>query len=150
MTGNLTDEQKERIRKFAHVLRTTKKQQGVGKLIRYLSPWKKEYCCLGIACELAIKDGLKLDQTKKTIEYYGASSEVVMLFGSSRDETYSVLPTEVMRYFGFTDDDPTLRVSGWDISTATDLNDERRYSFEQIADAFERTYLRDNNEPTIE
>lgn len=139
---NLTDEQKARVAKLVHALRTTKKQQGRSRLARYLNSRKREYCCLGIACEVAIKDGLKLKHNKETIAFYGGKTETVTTYGDDYDSSYSLLPGNVVEYYGFNSSDPRLVTADGDASSATFLNDDLRYNFEKIADAFERTYLR--------
>lgn len=55
--NNLTDDQKERIRLFVRSLRTTKRRQGTSWLVAkaFGEPNRRQYCCLGIACEVAKK-----------------------------------------------------------------------------------------------
>lgn len=128
----MTPEQKDRVRKLVRVLRTTKRKQGTGNLAKILTPRQKSYCCLGIACEMAIKEGLEVD---REVERY-AHANVVRYGG-----TTTTLPKLVMDWFGFEDFDPTLIDESEIRTTATDLNDERNYNFKRIAAAFERTYL---------
>jgi hypothetical protein len=138
----LTPEQKDRVRKLVHALRTTKKQQGTGKLARYLSPNRKAYCCLGIACEVAHANGLPLKRKKENA--YVMSTDPIVRYVSpsnAEDSSASMLPSEVANWYGFSDIDPPLISEHGDRSFATELNDGRHYNFKRIAAAFERTYL---------
>lgn len=139
----MTPEQKDRVRKLVRALKTTKKKQGTGKLSRYLSPYQREYCCLGIACEVAMADGLELNRERRTDTYATHKEDVVRYVNgnNTEDGSASMLPQVVADWYGFSDIDPPLLSEHNDLSFATDLNDGRKYSFKRIAAAFERTYL---------
>lgn len=130
-----TSEQKARVRKLVETLRTTKKRQGRGLLATRGNKTVK-YCCLGIACEVAIADGLDLKKR------YSANS---INYHSGADSASATLPYSVQKWYGFDQFDPYVYLEDGSLSTATDLNDDLKYNFRQIADAFERTYLSDNN-----
>lgn len=147
-----TEPNQERIRRFVAALRSGKLAQTTGRLHRLNYPGQKEgFCCLGVACEVAIEDGLELDT---------ATSGGVVQYGGSRQSGY--LPTEVMNWYGFDTRDPYLKLPGrkilgrfvwWRLFwqpkfvledrkvKATVANDEFKMSFKQIADGFEREYL---------
>lgn len=96
-------------------------------------------CCLGVGCEVAITNGLSV-----SIE------EVDNLL--SYDGEQALLPESVSGWFGFDDFNPLLKFGDQWI-TASDTNDnhlfgdggklEYIYTWDQIADAFERTYIYD-------
>lgn len=77
------------------------------------------YCCLGVACAIYEK------QTKKNIP----SSE----WGKS------YLPNEVQKWLGLDKDDPYITKT----LTAAFVNDERGWDFKKVANAIEKTYLKD-------
>lgn len=72
------------------------------------------YCCLGVACRVA---GMRP-------------------FGESFGEESAVLPKRAMRWLGVEDDNPKIGRFA-----AATLNDEKGYSFSQIADAIEKHWL---------
>lgn len=115
------------------------------------------YCCLGVACEVAIGDGLNIEVDKPADEpaqYDGEDGE---------------LPSSVRAYFGFGTSNPVLAQKKvlvrngnrpsyltdnvyledpiWNGTYrdvfASELNDEYGWSFNQIADAFERVFILD-------
>lgn len=89
------------------------------------------YCCLGVACEVAIANGVNVEQAESV------SSQIRF------NESTAYLPRVVQEWYGFTHADPRLahpaRPDGSETTAAT-LND-RGQPFRVIADAFERTYL---------
>ena len=98
---------------------------------------------MGIACEVAIADGLGLSRKREQSHY-----ETIVRYGDaeSRDlhvlaSSTSMLPDAVQDWYGFNEADPVLYSEIGTLVTATGLNDRRKYDFKRIADAFERTYL---------
>lgn len=77
------------------------------------------YCCLGVACVVAAKHDV-------ISGYYKG-----------------ILPPEVAEWFGFPGDhaNPQLNDEEGAPSAASTRNDVYRWTFEQIADGFERTYV---------
>ena len=63
------------------------------------------YCCLGVACELAMENGIRLGKRKET------TSGVYHYIGSNRQELTGVLPYEVMKWLGFADNNGMLILS---------------------------------------
>ena len=121
---------KARVRKLVKELRTTKKNQGHGKL------HKREntvhyYCCLGIGCEVAIKNGCKVTVTSRTPH----NRMTVYHY----DESWLTLPDSVKKWYGFSDSDPIL-IENKNV-TASALNDDYNWSFKRIATAFEKRFL---------
>lgn len=103
------------------------------------------YCCLGVVCEVAIKAGVEV----RKAEVLGSDGEVWTLYDGER----SLPPDSVMEWaFGpqhaesrlsvLIDSEPDLD-DGDDDDTVevelVELNDSRGWSFEQIADAIERS-----------
>ena len=125
MMLTLTLEQRENIQKLVHELRTTEKLQGQD----YLAS-RGTYCCMGIACEIALSNGVKLDV------YRPSAGRPVWYYNS-----LYTLPKEVQDFYGFDNSDPALFAEDGELSCASELNDLKNYSFTRIADAFERTYL---------
>lgn len=141
---NLTDDQKEHIRLFVRSLRTTKRQQGTGWLSAK-SGKRQQYCCLGIACEVAKKYATEF-QLKGVSNGY----QVIKHDFSTSDET--ILPDAVADWYGFRTCDPRLYVpkslrvrpsftGQEEYRSATSLNDSLGFSFAEIADCFEFNYL---------
>lgn len=163
----LTNEQKDNVRQLIAALRGGYKyKQTTTALSRrvYLNKDGKEYkqpvrkyCCLGVGCEIAIKNGLEL-----TIETQGSYR--------SYNGSTSYLPVEARDFFGFEHDNPDLLIppllrgliteghirdlvrsghyhqdmSGYhpqNVIGASYLNDKVGFNFGQIADCFEYTYV---------
>lgn len=123
----MTTPNKENIRKWVDALRSGEYQQIQG----WLGKPGKGFCCLGVACEVAIKDGL--DLSKDTYVYEDVNDEV---FQYGPAETY--LPNAVgVDWLGL--DDIEL---GPDGDSPVHYNDALGYSFSQIADLIEEKYLR--------
>lgn len=123
---------KERVRKFVAALRSGKFQQGAEYLgLHHTYTDKDTYCCLGVACEVAIAEGLKLEKVgnRNAYEYNG--------------ERYG-LPGAVMYWYGFSTPNPAFSdKTGFGLypANATVANDIKHYDFYKIADLFEQTYL---------
>lgn len=116
---------KERIRQWLDALRSGNYKQGKGALQR-----NGEFCCLGVACEVAIKNelGIKVSHDADGFVQYGTE--------------YNHLPPVVGEWFGFERGDMFNPRLGDGIgSDAIRANDELKLSFEEIADALEKRYL---------
>lgn len=118
---------RERVQLLVDALRSGEFQQGQCRLNR-----NETLCCLGVACEVAIRHGV----TVRREEYSDSYDRWV-----EYDGEIAYPPSSVTAWFGFTDNDPMLFSPTGEPSRATWMNDERDYSFAQIADAFERTFL---------
>lgn len=120
---------KERVALLVAALRSGKYKQGREYL--GLIGNNVTHCCLGVACEVAIENGLGIPTTR--IDGY------VMFDGAE-----SVLPASVRDWYGFDSADPFLKLSldrFYNVKRATVMNDSRRYRFDVIAIAFEQTFL---------
>ena len=131
----LTKEQQERVKLLVAALRSKKYRQGKYGLSKYSRTAKRrKLCCLGVACEVARQNGLALRVHTDAAgwRYY--------------DDSHAVLPQIVRDWFGFDRSDPLLQNETYaDPVNASALNDNLNYKFPQIADAFERTYLKGAN-----
>ena len=106
----------------------------------------KDYCCLGVACEVAIKDGVDVLRTPKAgecgVSGCGTCASV------SYDGEGAVLPSSVCQWLGISALNPTLKAPGecGVTATASTANDTHKWSFAQIADAIENTFLTDGED----
>ena len=131
---------REGIQALVDALRSGEFEQGYS----YLKMGNR-YCCLGVACEIAIRNG---------VELHTATLDGVTAFNSRKVD----LPAKVSAWFNLEDSDPTLKVppalyerrrterlpvpmSAASTTTAIALNDTFNFSFAEIADCFEHTYL---------
>lgn len=126
---------KERIKLLVDALRSGKFEQGRITLTEIYVAYNKTNemdCCLGVACKVAMANGLELDRTVR--------GNYVFYNGND-----TALPDEVLDWYGFSDEDPVLAEPSEDsdhrLITAIAANDALKYDFEQIADLFEKKYL---------
>lgn len=122
---------KERIQLLVDALRSGRYRQGRGTLAFYDKKQRKvQYCCLGVACEVARANGLNVPREKFGESYrYGDNDREL--------PQISVMPNSVAEWYGL---DPNPYLSAM---TATQANDAMLLSFRQIANEFEKTYLND-------
>lgn len=119
---------KERVMLLVDALRSGKYKQGKASLGKQ-SQDGEENCCLGVACEVAIENGLELDK-----EY----TENIVFY----DNEATILPNSVRKWYGFKYNNPELLTGLGFVHgvPATMVNDEYGYSFEKISDMFKKTY----------
>jgi hypothetical protein len=123
----------ENIKKWVDALRSGKYKQGKGFL-----NMDGEYCCLGVACELAIANGVKVEVAKDVHR-----GDDAILY----DGLHGYLPGVVAEWLGtgfssgFQDGENDvvigLDAEGYEMS-ATSANDDADMTFDQIADAIEQ------------
>jgi hypothetical protein len=116
--------------KWVDALRSGEFEQAKGALYK-----NGGYCCLGVACEVALRDGLDLE-----VEEFSLPTEN----GLSNHKTYagseSLLPAEVMRWLGLRPSVPPnipLPTPARELQSLVYLND-KGWSLEEIADLIER------------
>lgn len=109
-------------KKWVDALRSGKYVQGYDTLKNNSG----EYCCLGVLCDLAAKEGV----VQEKLLTYGAGSKYYY------DGEGSVLPDSVMDWASL--EDIIVRVEYEDAPVSLDdLNDSHRLTFNQIADLIE-------------
>lgn len=133
---SLGEVNRERIQLLVDALRSGEFRQTKGQLARNGS-----YCCLGVACVVAQRHGLN------TLRDWTDESGTVF-FGTDLDEpAHELLPDSVKNWYGFSFNDPEVDRDDDErdgLTTAVDFNDAGK-NFNWIADAFERTFLRDGD-----
>jgi hypothetical protein len=149
---------------FYDALRGPRFKQGTGTLTRYPGTPNEENCCLGVGCIVAGENGAPVPfRDVEDTRFYLSNAyrtedetegeDEINCFINSED-----LPLAVKEWYGFDDHDPELTVvlhdsyEGVDYTagvTASSLNDDKHFTFDQIADAFEAAYpcTREPEEP---
>jgi hypothetical protein len=158
---------KERVSELVIALRSGAWPQTTGWLRKIIiddggSDVRAGFCCLGVACEIALTYGVghRVDSL-----YYSGPEDVSGQVGSRYQ-----LPAAAIEWYGFSNSNPLIKIlcreipanhhSGWCedcraeggvhrneecdnliVVAATDANDEMGLDFNQIADGFERMYL---------
>lgn len=113
---------RKNIQKWVDALRSGNFRQGQGTLCtggRY-------YCCLGVACEIAIENGVEISKRTDQFSNY-----------TYYNNEPSTLPIIVRDWLGVDSHDPVVEgesLSNW--------NDVRGANFSTIADMIEEAYLR--------
>lgn len=132
----------DKLKLWTDALRSGEYRQGRGNLASRDGDTVK-YCCLGVACEVAIKDGLYLEVT------WGRESETlgfVDLDMKFYDREDLVLPRKVQEWLGVAGM-TAVEVDSPDESgirdSVIDLNDSEEWTFDDIAEALEHTYLKE-------
>lgn len=110
---------------WVEALRSGKYKQGTGALRND----KNEYCCLGVLCDVARKEGIIPSPRR-------AKDENVYEYGTVADRRGGTLPSAVYRWAGLYDGNPTFGPNGAARSAAS-WNDHHHKSFEEIADLIE-------------
>lgn len=105
----------ENVKKWIDALRSGQFNQVQGHLGD-----RTGFCCLGVACEVAIANGINLKRHEEESYSYAGKTDV--------------MPVSVQRWLG-TDENPVLGSS-----SCAELNDQG-LAFEDIADMIETEYL---------
>lgn len=124
---------RDRVQLLVDALESGEFEQGKGAL-RLKEHGKYYHCCLGVATEVALRNGLS-DQT---------NSGTVWI-----NEVGEVLCDEVRDWYGFNSRSPVLtgqRPSGPYSTSAHQWNDSYDANFHEIADMFRKKYLGDGTE----
>ncbi len=121
---------KERVELLCQALESGKFEQCKGFMHRKVEG-RNYYCCLGVACEVAIRNGVSLE--------VGESDKLFGETSVTYDDAEYSLPLRVMKWYGFSHQNPYLSSSKPDASAA-DMND-RGIPFLKISKAFRETYL---------
>lgn len=133
----------ERMALGIEALRSGDYQQARGALYK-----NGGYCCLGVLCDVAIRHGLDIRvEDKETTECTKPFVHEKIAVKAYDGET-CYLPAKVAEWYGLEWDSysnaavPALKTNEGFEDSATALNDARKYTFGQIADAFENTFMR--------
>lgn len=118
------------------------------------------YCCLGVACEVAIQDGLNLTKELVAADESDFDEDRYQYNGEG-----AVLPGLVLGYYGLQSTNPLLakvKVDRWDNVTesyvwsgeyrkvpASELNDSFGWTFGQIADVIVDVYVNGDDLPEV-
>lgn len=158
MIFNVNEEQKPRVRALVAALRSDEFQQGSTYLTQYNLEGVRRDCCLGVACTIAMRLGLPLETARHERDW---GAMISYREPGSSNGSSSALFGFVSSFFGFGEDvtspvlnaPPHLRPrveeaskSGWSPQTfnAIVANDDLKFTFGEIADCFEYTYLRED------
>jgi len=143
----LNAQQQERVRLWVDALRSGEFQQGIGFLgIRGDGEQPDKFCCLGVACEVAIRNGVPMSRERNGSTYAYVSSDgreslrLPQLVGDwlgLDSPNPEVLATELLG------EDHYMKRPG-ELVRLAGCNDRYGQSFEQIANLIESTYLTPN------
>jgi hypothetical protein len=111
----------ENAKKWIAALRSGKYAQGRAML----NSMDMKFCCLGVACEVAIQAGVPV---KKEPGLYGQKFNY--------DTSFTVLPLSVQRWLGLASASGHFKQGG-DCRSLVALNDGGLYTFNDIADIIE-------------
>lgn len=125
MTAN-----RENIQKWIDALRSGEYKQGKGRLKYSNQDGDVKHCCLGVACEVALVDGVGLELTNNPMNIYTDRKYFFDGYGES-------IPPKVQKWLGVDDDDPRITEE----YSAAGLNDSGNYTFSEIADLLEEKYI---------
>ncbi len=149
-----SDEALARRKLFVAALRSGEFPQGKGALATQRKDGVWEFCCLGVACEVASRNGLETpyevghrhgDLARRYYTYQHAQ----FVEGAMDDGyvTSSILPLYIQKWYEFGSGDPDLVVAPLHDSEgplevpAAEANDTYGRDFAEIADAFENDYI---------
>ena len=127
----MAEPNKERIKLWTEALRSNKYKQkrNVLGLDKPDGNYPAGNCCLGVACEVAIKNGLNIERYVNEANYI------------SYDGEYEVLPQSVADWYGLKTTSPEFVVEGGQlIREAVELNDSGNYTFADIAGIIEEEF----------
>jgi hypothetical protein len=131
----------QRRKNFTAALRSGKYQQGAGQLSARSIDDTWHHCCLGVACLVAIEDGMPMVATAFEGEMTYTPA------GAQTGET-TLPPRALADWYGWRDIDPMLPFvdaehpveENFHLSAAS-INDGQGWDFAQIADAFDTEYV---------
>lgn len=126
----------DRVELLASALESGNYAQESGQLaVRTAGDGAIRYCCLGVACEIAIANGCEVEKTVRSgdVKYGGLTT---------------ILPEVVMRWYGFSSPDPNLHSSDGVTRVASYWNDSMGADFGAIAAMF-RDLVRQSQEGRV-
>lgn len=122
--------------KWVEALRSGKYEQGIGYLHDLTND---KFCCLGVLCDVAVREGLQVKVGSLPVQFAGISDEPMRV--STFDLASGVLPESVREWADLKGTDPDFYPHYDDESpdTCASLNDGG-YSFEEIAERIENNW----------
>jgi hypothetical protein len=134
----MVEPNKERIQKWVDALRSGEFKQGRGQLRDKTFNNEYRHCCLSVACEVFRRE------TGRGA-WNGNNDFVVHHEDENLEVASSYLPPSVIRWFSFPYKDPLIS-NGKSSRYASFRNDVEKWTFEEIADGIERTYIKEKTE----
>ena len=144
----------DRLSLLTAALRSDRFQQGHGHLTINPGLPTEKNCCLGVACIVAMENGLQLDYVDLDTRMYlddeghtcGTDGDDLTICGCYTNDT--VLPRAVVDWYGFPDEDPDMIAPMRDGDggtyearhSASSYNDDLGFDFAGIADAFDSNF----------
>lgn len=119
----------ERLTLWVEALESGQYQQGRHALRR-----EDMFCCLGVACDVAITNGLKINA-------YELESGPEWNYDGNLDS----LPRSVREWYGLDESNPELEFPDGSTADCIYANDSGRYGFVDIAAGVRNTFLEDSN-----
>lgn len=135
---------KEAVKKWVEALRSGNYKQGKGALraTQRINPQEDKFCCLGVACDLAERDGVMLDVG--FINPLPDPQPHDEVWNVSYDGDHLELPEAVQDWLGIYESNPLIYrgySSNEPLRTLAEINDHVDNSFGFIASLIEVQYL---------
>jgi hypothetical protein len=122
--------------KWVDALRSGKYKQGQ-KALTVIAGDEELDCCLGVACKVAIENGLELE-THTEFKSIGFGAEIVNKHLRFYDHSsYGTLPTKVAIWLGLSTNDGTYTLPGNNNSCVLTSDNDSGVPFDQIAATIE-------------
>jgi hypothetical protein len=144
----VTEVNKERVQLLVDALKSGLYEKGIGKLHILPTDARPEgWCCLGVASDVAAKNGLEI--TRENSRMGGINCE-------SFDGEMGYMPALVRKWYGFLAGNPSLKLPDGSSDSAASVNDcgvkvsptkedpyppNRQLTLPEIGELFESTYL---------
>ena len=125
---------KEIKQKWLEALRSGEYKQGKTRLHNTTD---KTFCCLGVLCEVAIKEGVKLDTLEVDAETYGTDQPYRKYKCISYAGESTVLPDTVIAWAGLPDCNPSINKASPNTHDSLASINDRGVDFLAIADLIE-------------
>lgn len=96
------------------------------------------FCCLGVLCEIAVQDGVIQSEVREVHEAH-TNTQGIVTYGTEGNTMEAVLPSPVYDWARLDDSNPRVIYDGVSIPIS-DLNDDEKLNFDQIADVIEEQF----------
>lgn len=126
---------RENMVKWITALRSGQFEQGTGRLASVDDPDTREnpkYCCLGVACEVAVANGVVLP-TRMKQDVMEDDAWIIEYDGDAL-----CLPKKVLEWLDLPHHRNISILYHGNRKLVSEMNDEYRWTFDQIADALEK------------